>query len=270
MRNHSPSRLLIIGLFLAVTAVVARLHAAILSNEELRNLSRQAMEQFQYADTLMYLFAYTQKATTELQDPTHAREVEGAILWAKTGLRDEADRMRRLEAEVNSLRARLGDITSSVTGRKNRPPPLGEPTTVGRTTSPITCRGGGGMSFQLAADGPGITGTHFIIGFRRAAAGGSDSLGEGECAWLDRPVDPSEPDRICHVVEASNLLLSWSVSNGFIQGLSSAPAPYLVALAKNGVTVFDVYNNGAGCLVMTRGPSSREPGPRRTRRPPPR
>lgn len=125
------------------------------------------------------------------------------------------------------------------------------------------------MSFQLAANGPGVIGTHFVIGFRRAA-GASNSLAEGECAWLDRPIDPREPDRICHLVDASNLQLSWSVSDGVVQRLTSPTAPYLGSLTTSAVTVFDVYNNGAGCLVATRAPSSREPNTRRPRRPVPR
>jgi hypothetical protein len=71
-----------------------------------------------------------------------------------------------------------------------------------QTYYPMVCRAGGDMSGAIPASGiAGVPsrGTRISISFRKASAAYSrsaDTIRPGECAWMDRAINASEPDGI--------------------------------------------------------------------------
>jgi hypothetical protein len=248
------------ALFAAATLLVAHVYAAAMSDQQLFESGKQAHEQGNAIDALMYLFAYQQRSPAVLQQsPEHVTQVEQVITFSRGRLQFAIERSNALEQEVRQLRQQLG--MPGVSGEPLiRIPRLDPPRPSGDPTYPLACRGGGGMQFSLTSAGFGMSGTMVVIAFRRAAGFGVAALAPGECAWLDRPVQPQEPDHICDPVETSRLHVQWS-ADGTVQNLSSISAPYLAGLTSPAqVSTFRVANNRAGCLVVRDAPAIRGRG----------
>jgi hypothetical protein len=234
----------------AATILAVRLRAAVIPDQELFASGRAALERGNVIEALMYLFAYEQRSPIVLQqDPEHSNQVGEAIRFSKSQLQSTIDRRNALEQEVRQLRESLG-MPAGVSGAPRLIiPRLDSPRFAEGPSYPLACRGGGGLEFSLVGQGFGMSGTMFVIEFQRAAAAGIASLAPGECSWMDRPVGPTEPNRICQTVEPARLHLHWTADNT-VQNLSSRSAPFLSVLVSPAqVFTFQAHNNGAGCLV---------------------
>jgi hypothetical protein len=57
---------------------------------------------------------------------------------------------------------------------------------------PMVCKGGGNMSLTISDEGPKLT-----ISFAKSPQAGSrQEPAPGTCAWVDRPINPQEPDKM--------------------------------------------------------------------------
>ncbi|MBD2449460.1 hypothetical protein H6G76_20295 [Nostoc sp. FACHB-152] len=92
---------------------------------------------------------------------------------------------------------------------------------------PMTCRGGG----TLTISNDGNNGVK--IGFQPGRGAIYEGLEPGQCTWSDRSLRPGEPTVIC--------------DNG------ARSAQYVARLVRtDGYMTVDVYNNGQGCMQVTR------------------
>lgn len=92
---------------------------------------------------------------------------------------------------------------------------------------PMTCRGGGTLSIRN--DG----GNGVRIRFQPAGGAAPQGLSPGQCTWSDRALRPGEPTTICD---------------------NSANAAQYVGLLvqSNQYAILQVYNDGQGCMRVTR------------------
>jgi hypothetical protein len=224
---------------------------------QLLEFGNQALAQGDFMMGAMYLFAYTQRNPADLQgNPVHAAQVYNAIEAARQAARSYIARVQELERENMDLRKKAG------VGGLRPPPPRPElpqrvdPPPPPPAGQPLVCRGGGRIGIYLLAEGYGVGTTSLSFEFQRAAAPGAASLEPGECAWLDRPVAPGEPNRVCDHIEAATLDVRMAVDDRMVRGVSSASAPYLprLVLGEEPVT-FRVVDNGQGCLVGAEAPA---------------
>jgi len=249
-------RWLVAAVLGAATLLVAHLYAV--SDEQLFESGKAALDRGNSIDALMYLYAYQQRSPAVLQQSAeHSMQVDEAIRFSRGRLQSALDERTALEQEVHELRQRLG--MSGVSGApKIRVPTLDPPRLPSSPAYPIACRGSGGMQFSLVSGGYGLSGTMVVIGFHRSAGFGTNALNPGECAWMDRPINEQEPDHICDPV--TQVHVQWS-ADGAVQNLSSRSAPYLAALTVPAqVYTFQVADNGNGCLVVRDGGSRRGRG----------
>lgn len=255
MAQQLPRYLFVLIVFLAALLGVP-VQANVLTDQQLFEAGRAALARDNAEGILKYLFAYVQRSPTVLQqDARHASQVAEAIIYAEGQLQYIRNRLASVEAENLDLKRRLGLPASSVAGMK-RLPPLDPPQPARATSYPLVCRGGGGLRFALQSGVLGVAGTMWSIEFTRAAGAGLASLAPGQCAWMDRPVSSGEPNRVCQPIDSSRLHLEWTADGGAAR-LASRSAPYLTQLALPEQTVtFQVFNNGAGCLVGVRPPSA--------------
>jgi len=252
----SPGRALS-GIVLAALFVLATpVGFAAVSDQQLFEAGKQALEQGNYIDASMYLFAYQQRfPPTVQQNAMHARQVDDAIKVSRSQLQSVLARERALEQENRDLHARLGEPVANVSGLTFRPrlDPPGPPS---EPSYPMVCRGGGGMRFNVLGEGYGLSGTMVVLEFRRAGGAGPGSLAPGECTWLDRTIDSAEPNRICDLVESTRLHIEWA-TDGTLRGLGSRSTPYLPRLVTgDDVLTFRVFNNRQGCMIATATPAN--------------
>ncbi|MEA5511772.1 hypothetical protein VB715_18530 [Crocosphaera sp. UHCC 0190] len=96
-----------------------------------------------------------------------------------------------------------------------------------QTSYPMTCRGGGNLSIRNTGN------NNVKISFRPGSGAVYQGLNPGECTWTDRALRPGEPTIICDN--------------------SSRVINYITRLVQNdGYATVDVYNNGNGCMQVTR------------------
>ncbi|MCF4967997.1 hypothetical protein [Nostoc sp. CMAA1605] len=96
-----------------------------------------------------------------------------------------------------------------------------------QTSYPMTCRGGGTLSIQN--DG----GNGVRINFQAGRGAAPQGLSPGECTWSDRALRSGEPTTICD--------------------RASSAAQYVSRLVQsNEYSIFQVYNDGRGCMRVTR------------------
>jgi hypothetical protein len=92
---------------------------------------------------------------------------------------------------------------------------------------PLTCRGGGTLSIQ----NDGNQGVR--IKFKPGVGAAVQGLSPGQCTWSDRALSAGEPKTICD------------------SGVSAAQ--YVALLVNpNQYAILQVYNNGNGCMQVTR------------------
>ena len=255
MVQQLPRYLFGLIVFLA-TLLGVPVQANVLTDQQLFEAGRAALNRDDPESILKYLFAYVQRSPIVLQqDARHASQVADAITYAEGQLQSIRGRLASVEAENLDLKRRLGIPASSVAGLK-RLPPLDQPQPARTESYPLVCRGGGGLKFALQSGVLGVAGTMWSMEFSRAAGAGPASLEPGQCAWMDRPVSPGEPNRVCQPIDPSRLHLEWTADGG-VGKLASRSAPYLTQLVSPEQRVtFQVFNNGAGCMVGIRPPAS--------------
>ncbi|OKH10987.1 hypothetical protein NIES592_23190 [Fischerella major NIES-592] len=92
---------------------------------------------------------------------------------------------------------------------------------------PMTCRGGGTLSIRN--DG----GNGVRIRFQPGDGAATQGLSPGQCTWSDRALRPGEPTTICDN--------------------SASAAKYVSLLVQsNQYAIVQVYNDGQGCMQVTR------------------
>jgi len=111
------------------------------------------------------------------------------------------------------------------------------------------------ISFQLFANGDG----RLTVGFKPGTKPAGSGLAPGECSWLDRAMREQEPKSICHNIK--DVFISTTATDDsrytpshifLIQSVWSKGAPYLEKTRdQNAYFTVMVYNDGAGCLVVT-------------------
>ena len=104
------------------------------------------------------------------------------------------------------------------------------PTTGATSTQqsyPMTCRGGGMLT--IANDGSnGVR-----IRFQRSGGAVTAGLSPGQCTWSDRAINSAEPATICDT--------------------GTNAAQYVGTLVQSdGHAIVQVYNDGQGCMKVTR------------------
>ncbi|HIK07486.1 MAG TPA: hypothetical protein IGS40_22800 [Trichormus sp. M33_DOE_039] len=96
-----------------------------------------------------------------------------------------------------------------------------------QTSYPMTCRGGGTLSIQ----NDGSNGVR--INFQAGRGSAPQGLSPGQCTWSDRALSSQEPKSICDS--------------------AASAAQYVSRLVQsNEYSIFQVYNNGRGCMQVTR------------------
>lgn len=94
-------------------------------------------------------------------------------------------------------------------------------------TYPMTCRGGGTLT--IGNDG----GNGVRITFQPGQGAAPEGLSPGQCTWSDRALRPGEPTTICDT--------------------GASAAQYVSQLVQSDrYAIFQVYNNGQGCMQVTR------------------
>ncbi len=122
------------------------------------------------------------------------------------------------------------------------------------TSYPIVCRGGGSLYFDYTPFSNFSQSPQIWITFKRASQKvganweNAYALKPGQCAWLDRPVSNSEPDRII-VKNVKDFSISWTQGN--VMGISSGLTYLNVLREANNIQSFDVYNDGQGNFIVT-------------------
>lgn len=111
----------------------------------------------------------------------------------------------------------------------------------------LACRPGSGMQIYQRQ-----TTNSLHVNFKRGAQASVDGLDAGTCAWLDRGVSTNEPNTTCD----DNINdVHWGFNTGSNQLYTmysrNDQAPYLNQAFRNQVFYLQVYNDGAGCLVVT-------------------
>jgi hypothetical protein len=92
---------------------------------------------------------------------------------------------------------------------------------------PMTCRGGG----RLIIANDGSNGVR--IRFQKSGGAATAGLSPGQCTWSDRAINSAEPATICDT--------------------GASAAQYVGALVQSdGNAIVQVYNDGGGCMRVTR------------------
>ena len=101
---------------------------------------------------------------------------------------------------------------------------------------PLVC-GGGGLRLSFESNATGVAGPVLVGTFE--AAGSANSAQPGRCSWVDRTVAANEPHRFCLRINPGDLLASRA--QDVIRALATP----------GGAATISVYNNGAGCMLVT-------------------
>jgi hypothetical protein len=119
----------------------------------------------------------------------------------------------------------------------------------------LVCRGGGALHFNYNPFSNLSPDPQIWITFDRApkAVGENwqearlERLEPGECAWLDRPVSESEPNRIA-LLGVRNFAIQWQRSQ--VTGISSEFSHISLLQHPEHYQSFRVTNNGQGFLIV--------------------
>jgi hypothetical protein len=90
---------------------------------------------------------------------------------------------------------------------------------------PLTCRGGGNM--VITSNGQNVR-----IRFQPGRSAAHEGLSPGQCTWSDRAFRPGEPTTICDN--------------------SARAASYVGQLIQGQYVILQVFNDGHGCMKVTR------------------
>ena len=144
-------------------------------------------------------------------------------------------------------------LVSGVTGTHTRVEGL-------QPAYPIVCRGGGNLHFNYTPFSNLSPQPQIWITFERAsgAVGAKwENLGvlqPGQCAWLDRPVAPDEPNQIA-LLEVERFAIQWQ--RGQVTGIGSELTAINVLQNANRYQSFEVTRSGNDFFVVRRIAESR-------------
>jgi hypothetical protein len=129
-----------------------------------------------------------------------------------------------------------------------------------QTSYTLWCRGGGDMQMVVGAnaiDGHAVTWLRFHFTPMSTAAAASTPPGPGQCSWLDRPLNPDEPQTVQlsarDVSPVSTLnggVLATIDFNGASASADKARAIWSAYQAGGDFRVM-VYNTGGGYMNVT-------------------
>jgi hypothetical protein len=111
---------------------------------------------------------------------------------------------------------------------------------------PMVCRGGPNMVGEIAT---GSGRAMSFVYFQRGQQASSAGVLPGHCTWIDRGVGANEPAAICQQVTnarvrftGNSLLAVQPGSNSYLGDIGNPNRNFIV----------QVYNDGAGCMRVTR------------------
>ncbi|MBI5305099.1 MAG: hypothetical protein HY868_23405 [Chloroflexi bacterium] len=204
-------------------------------------------------DAALYLKAYMERNPVRMaQSSEHAKEVYDALAYCVGRLNEAVDDAEQLK----QCRAQSAQAGVKQSGLTVNPPTLRASTAPPVKSYPLVCRGGDNLVFTYLSSSPFLPKPQLQIAFDKATyrAGYQreyiGSFQAGQCAWLDRSVASSEPDKILFadpVVQTDGFGIIWrdwrvqSVGFGHLASLQSS--------GKYGQ--FDVYNDQRGHFIAT-------------------
>ncbi|MCK5902983.1 MAG: hypothetical protein KAG28_07525 [Cocleimonas sp.] len=113
------------------------------------------------------------------------------------------------------------------------------------TSYVLMCKGGGKMSVDYNA-----TTNKLKVNFKGGLKSGGNGVSAGYCTWVDRGFGVKEPRRLCQTgVDDVRFHLK---GNDKVTRLSSSKAPYVKNILKGRAFQVRVYNDGAGCMKVTK------------------
>lgn len=257
-------------LVMAVLAMVtvAGLEAAaqeVMSNSELRARAIEAGRSNDWIRAYGFLMALIQRDPPEMVDPGYRDQaleaLNAAYSNAYAALRATSD------SASNSGTPGVGVKSSGLTSQEPFNPPS-------KSTHPrayrLECRGGGEMHANYYPHGETV---YMEVHFLKAQAAAQVALpGQGECAWMDRPIGEAEPywlewrfssseqriDRIMFGSRDGVPGIGLEPSNsenppGLIMEVDGRQLGTLIGAIRNGDRfAVECYNNGKGKFIVTR------------------
>lgn len=115
---------------------------------------------------------------------------------------------------------------------------------------PLTCRGGGNGNAGIYGN---ATGASVQFTFVRGTSAAHEGVNPGECTWSDRGMRSTEPNLVCHTVTNQYPKVSWNIRGRTVTNARVGQLSYIDSLTySNFYQIFQVYNDGSGCLMVTR------------------
>jgi len=109
----------------------------------------------------------------------------------------------------------------------------------------LMCKGGGNMSIDYNSNT-----NKLIVNFRAGTQGGSHGISAGSCTWVDRGFRQREPKHICQT--GVNDVTFHMNGADKVTRMHSLKAPYIRNILSGQPFQVRVYNDGAGCMKVTR------------------
>ncbi len=256
------------GAVLLLLAFTCHLQAQVLSDDELYDeASKASRERSDFAAAMMYIYAYIQRNPKDMQtDSNHKNQVLNFHKWTSDNavkVKSEKDyylaEWEKCNGLLNECKGRSGVMVRGII-IPSIPPPLDvKPKPQPPPSYPLVCRGGGNLHFTYASSSNDSNKPQISIIFERAnAAAGMkrenmQALLPGQCAWLDRAVSPSEPNRLVltsPVFEAQNFSIQWQ--RQAVMRISRA-LYYINTLGhENSWQTFHVFNDQKGNFIVVK------------------
>lgn len=109
----------------------------------------------------------------------------------------------------------------------------------------LMCKGGGNMNIDYNSSTNYLT-----VNFKAGRQSGSHGVPAGTCTWVDRGFRAGEPKRLCQI--GVNDVKFHMNSSDKITQLRSMKAPYISNILSGRSFQVRVYNDGSGCMKITR------------------
>jgi hypothetical protein len=113
------------------------------------------------------------------------------------------------------------------------------------TSYVLMCKGGGNMSVDYNAQS-----NRLVVKFKAGQRSGGQGVSAGSCTWVDRGFRAKEPQRLCQ----TNVKDIRFHMNGHdkVTSIRSSTAPYIRNILSGRAFQVRVYNDGAGCMKVTK------------------